>query len=91
MNKFTFNTGRHYQPAGHEFAGQHIEVEEANGVVKFYDRSRNIDGVFMLPSWADAGSQRSVRDEVMAHYDANTYFQNEKHMAWAIASGAVRS
>lgn len=72
--KFTFNTGRQYQPTGHKFAGQVIDVElTTDGVVKFWDRSRNLDGAFYLPTWVVTPDQLAVREEVMAHYDNNNY------------------
>lgn len=76
--KFTFNSGRLYQPAGHEFAGQVIEVEvEERGVeyvVRFRDLSRRLDGAFWMPTYRDGDlSEAAVREEVMAHYDENLY------------------
>jgi hypothetical protein len=71
---FRFNTGRMYQPKEHEFAGQVIDVEVTErGIefaVRFWDRSRHVNGAFVMPCYQD---KRQVREEVMAYYDTNTY------------------
>jgi hypothetical protein len=70
--RFTFNTGRQYQPAGHPFAGQVIEVEliQAN-VIQFRDKSRGLDGAFHC---VHVGmSQPQIQTVVMDCYDHNRH------------------
>jgi hypothetical protein len=74
--KFRFNTGRQYQPKGHQFAGQLIEVEVTDHptkpgtqLVKFWDHSRGLDYGFITQAWAR--SQREIQDLLMYQYDHN--------------------
>ena len=66
MSKFIFNTARPYQPQGHRYAGQVIEVELVEGfgnIIKYRDLSRGLDGAFYyvhtgLPQSAIAQGER---------------------------------
>lgn len=73
---FTFNTRRQYQPAGHKFAGQVISVEavhEADEItVKFYDRSRGLDGAFKT-ALTVAATESAIVALVMDFYDNNRH------------------
>lgn len=78
--KFRFNTGRQYQPVGHEFAGQVIDVEVVFDsdpeyvFIKFWDRSRNLDGVVRsVNPWLDNLSNLDIQQAVMSAYDRNQY------------------
>lgn len=79
---FRFNTGRLYQPKGHPFAGQVIDVqvsidptEPGNEIVKFWDRSRGLDGAFIVGAfpWDGGRSQSEMEAIVMRFYDRNEH------------------
>jgi hypothetical protein len=87
--KFTFNTGRQYQPKGHQFAGQVIEVELVEGfgnVIYFRDLSRGLDGAFYC---VHIGlSQVAIETIVMNTYDHNRH-QSIDYFEYLQRQGAI--
>jgi len=72
--EITWNTGREYQPAGHEFAGQIIRATfDGVDLVTFDDLSRGIDGHFVLARPEFMETAASLKAVVMANYDRNAY------------------
>lgn len=75
--KFQFNTGRLYARDG-----QRIDVEAVTDgttwVVKFWDRSRHIDGGFTFADWESEGGYMGevlMREIVLGRYDRMEYTQ----------------
>ena len=74
VSKFTFNSGRSYQPHCHQFAGQVIEVELVDGyanIIKFRDLSRGLDGAFFFVHKGLSNAQLGAA--VMRVYDHNDH------------------
>lgn len=68
MQRYEWNTGRHYSPEG-----QRIVAEVTDERVAFYDFARGIYGTLPLPQYGELSDALRVRSYVMAGYDRNTY------------------